>query len=82
MFKSRRIRWARNTKVFDDNCTQNFIRKLDRKRSLGGNKGYIVESFKMHRESSRLKGVDFVNLEGATDHWLLVVSVVMNHLSS
>ena len=35
----------------------------------------------MHCESSRLKGEDLVSLDGATDHWLPSVSMVMNHLS-
>jgi len=58
---SRKIRWARNVNGFDDNCTENLVRKRDRKRLLGGFNGYIVESIKMHRENSRLKGEDFVN---------------------
>jgi hypothetical protein len=35
MFKSKRIRWARNNQGFYDKCTQNLVRKRDRKRSRG-----------------------------------------------
>jgi hypothetical protein len=74
MFKTRRIRWACNTQGFDDSCIQDLARKRDRKRTLGGIKGYVVESIKMHRERSRMKGEDFVNLDGATDQWLSMFS--------
>jgi hypothetical protein len=45
-----------------------------------GTKGQIVDSNKMDRERSRLEGKDFINPEGATDHWLSLLSKVINHL--